>query len=843
MNIRQKLLLGAAALTVVPVVLTAAILWAGASQLSSDTINTQTEAQLVGIRDSRRQALVDEFNSRVADVAAMAAQRSTVEAFRAFKASFGSVAKELPRFDETTANTAMNEFVQSQFKTEFARRNADAMPDFSRAIAARDANSVALQSVFITGNPNPLGQKEKLVAPATDFAYGRAHAQFHPGFERALKLQGFYDFFLVDVETDTVIYTVFKELDFGTNLTKGVAANSKLAEAYQKIKTSGKRDATYLSDFAPYLPSYNDQAAFVSVPLFDGDKQVAVLLAQYPIDKISEAMSSSRAWKRIGLGDTGDVFVVGADKKMRSIARYLIENKEAFGKQVGDKLTPVDLQNMLKKETTVGLVSIDSDATRPALEGKEGFVDFVDYRGVRSLGAYAPLSVQGLNWGLVAKVDLAEATQPLEALNRASLLRAVLIGLAVLLVAGLLVNWFLQRFLKPIDKLANAVTEVAKGNSEARSRLTEKDEIGDLGRSFDSLLDERIASLEAAKKENEQLNNSVISLLQTVFQLSNRDLTARAPVTSDVVGTVSSSVNQLADETGRTLQEVRNVADSVRMTSGSVRERSIEVEAAAEQERQSLAAMSEALAQTTDQLVQVADLSERTNQAAEQAAEATQSAMQAVEGTVRGMDGLRESISEMEKRFKRLGERSQDITAAVALVNTISERTHVLALNAAMQAATAGEAGRGFAVVAEEVQRLSESSRQATAQISQLVNNIQGETNETVFTVNRLISDVVKQSDLAQMAGMQMAQTNMTTQELVDLVQRIATLAKNQTELAQLLRQGVSDLSNETSRTSAAIAEQSVSTGQLVEFSEQLTNAVGQFKLPSAGEGSSAAAA
>jgi methyl-accepting chemotaxis protein len=217
--------------------------------------------------------------------------------------------------------------------------------------------------------------------------------------------------------------------------------------------------------------------------------------------------------------------------------------------------------------------------------------------------------------------------------------------------------------------------------------------------------------------------------------------------------------------------------------------------------------------------------------------------MQAVEGTVRGMDGLRESISEMEKRFKRLGERSQDITAAVALVNTISERTHVLALNAAMQAATAGEAGRGFAVVAEEVQRLSESSRQATAQISQLVNNIQGETNETVFTVNRLISDVVKQSDLAQMAGMQMAQTNMTTQELVDLVQRIATLAKNQTELAQLLRQGVSDLSNETSRTSAAIAEQSVSTGQLVEYSEQLANAVGQFKLPSAGEGSSAAAA
>jgi methyl-accepting chemotaxis protein len=836
MNIRQKLLLGATALTVVPVVLTAAFLWAGASQLSSQTIDTQTQSQLVGIRDSRRQALVDEFNSRVADVASIAAQRSTLDAFRALKPAFATAAKDLPRFDATASNAAMNEFIQQQFKAEFARRNADAMPDFSRAVAARDANGVALQSAFVTGNPNPLGQKEKLVTPGVDFAYGRAHAQFHPGFERALKLQGFYDFFLVDVETDNVIYTVFKELDFGTNLSNGIAANTKLAEAYQKVKNAGKRDATYLSDFAPYLASYNDQAAFIGVPLFDGDKQVGVLLAQYPIDKISEAMSAGRAWSKIGLGETGDVFVVGADKKMRSVARYLVENKDAFSKQIGDKLAPADLQNLLKKETTIGLVAIDSDATRQALEGKEGFVDFVDYRGIRSLGAYAPVSVQGLTWGLVAKKDHAEATQPLDELNRASLLRALLVGIGVLALAAAAVTWFLRRFLKPIDKLATAVTEVAKGNSEARSRLTEKDEIGDLGRSFDNLLDERIAALEAAKKENEQLNNSVISLLQTVFQLSNRDLTARAPVTTDVVGTVSSSVNQLADETGRTLQDVRSVADAVRSTSESVRDRSLEVEDAAQQERQSLESMAKALEQTTEQLEQVASLSEQSNQAAEQAAGATQSAMAAVEGAVRGMDSLRESISEMEKRFKRLGERSQDITAAVALVNTISERTHVLALNAAMQAATAGEAGRGFAVVAEEVQRLSENSRQATAQISQLVNNIQGETNETVFTVNRLISDVVKQSDLAQQAGLQMAQTKMTTQELVDLVQQIATLSQNQNELAGLLRQGVSVLSNETARTSAAITEQTQSTARLVEFSERLTSVVGQFKLPGTGD-------
>lgn len=832
MNIRQKLLLGAGLLAAIPVVLTATFLWISASRLSSETISAQTQAQLVGIRESRRQALTDEFNARAADVATLAAQRSTLDAFRALKAGYETAAKDIARLDPAAANTAMTAFIEQQFKVEFARRNADAMPDLSKAVAARDANSVALQAAYITSNPNPLGQKDKLSLSPIDFAYGRAHAQYHPSFERGLKLQGFYDFFLVDTETDNVIYTVFKELDFATNLATGIAAKTKLAETYETVKRGGKRDATFLSDFAPYIASYNDQAAFVGVPLFDGDKQVAVLLAQYPIDRISDVMSAGRAWGKIGLGSTGDVFVVGADKKIRSVARYLIENKEAFGKRVADKMSPAELQSMLKKESSVGLVTIDTDATRPALEGQEGFVDFIDYRGVRALGAYAPLKVQGLNWGLVAQIDHAEATAPLAALNRAALVSAAAVGLAVLLGAGLLVTWFLRRFLKPIDRLAATVNEVAAGNVEARSRLTDSDEIGDLGRSFDRLLDERIAALEASKKENEQINNSVIALLQTVFQLSNRDLTVRAPVTADVVGTVSSSVNQLADETGRTLYDVRVVADEVRSTSAALRERSIEVEDAAQKERESLVAMSNALTETSERLGQVADLSQQSNYAAEQAVGATQSAMEAVESAVGGMDTLRESISDLEKRFKRLGERSQDISAAVALVNTISERTHVLALNAAMQAATAGEAGRGFAVVAEEVQRLSESSRQATAQISQLVSNIQGETNETVFTVNRLIADVVQQSDLAQLAGVQMAQTKMTTQELVELVRQIAALGQNQNELAQLLQQSVTDLSDGATRTSVAITEQTQSTQRLVAYSERLTSVVGLFKLP-----------
>ncbi len=831
MNIRQKMLLGAGLLTLVPVAITAALMWQGASSLADEVLKERTGAQLIALRDTKSQQLVDEFSSTVRELQALAAQKNTVEAMRQFKTAFTTAAKDSGVAPAAAAAT-ITAYTQKEFVPEFTKRNVQAAPDLAKSIAALDANGLALQTEFITNNSNPLGQKEKLIKPEGNYAYAQAHAQYHPSLERAQKLFEFYDIFLIDTETDTVVYTVFKELDFGSSLKTGIASGSKLAEAYNKVKQAPNRDTVYLSDFAPYIASYDDQASFAAVPLFDGDKQVGVLAIQFPIDKISEVMSSNKAWKKIGLGDSGDMFMVGADKLTRTNSRYLLENKEDFFKLMGDKISATNQAVMVKKNSNIGLLTIDSTATQEALAGKEGFAKFVDYRGVSSYGAWAPFKAQGLNWAIVAKIDEAEADQAITAINRQSLIRALLIGLGVVVVAGVLVSLFLRRFLAPIKKLSDTVQAVASGNTTARTALTEQDEIGALGRSFDGLLDDRIASLEKAGKENETLNNSVITLLQTVFQLSNRDLTARAPVTEDIIGTVSSSINQLSDETGRTLAEVQDIAEQVRKTSEAVRVQSVMVEETARSEREALQSMSTSLTQATGQLAQMATLSVQSNTAAEQASTATQAALTAVDGTVKGMDQLRDSISDMEKRFKRLGERSQEISTAVQLINTISERTHVLALNASMQAATAGEAGRGFAVVAEEVQRLSDSSRQATAQISQLVGNIQAETNETLFTVNRLIGEVVKQSELAQRAGVQMNQTQSTTQQLVSLVRQIATFSEQQAKLATSLQQSVLDINQGTEQTSSAIAEQTASTQTLADFSRRLTQAVGQFKLP-----------
>jgi methyl-accepting chemotaxis protein len=416
--------------------------------------------------------------------------------------------------------------------------------------------------------------------------------------------------------------------------------------------------------------------------------------------------------------------------------------------------------------------------------------------------------------------------------SRRALLEVAAAGIAAVLLSAVFGVLLYRRITQPLISLRSVVDRVNGGDMQARAKLDRADELGAFSNAFDKLLDERIAGLDKASRENEQLNNSVISLLQTVFQLSNKDLTARAEVTEDVIGTLSSSINQFSDETSRTLAEVNSIATQVRETSEAVSAQASRVDERAQDDRSSLEQMSNNLQRATKQLMQVAQLSDDSNKAAERASTATDGALRAVSATVRGMDDLRDSISETEKRFKRLGERSQEISSAVSLINTISERTHMLAMNASMQAATAGEAGRGFAVVAEEVQRLSESSRQATTTISQLVQNIQLETNETLYTMNRLISQVVSQSEQAQRAGEQMTLSQSTTAQLVQLVGQIANFSEQQSLLARELQLSVTKLNKGSEQTVSAISEQSRSTVTLVDFSRRLAESVAQFKLP-----------
>jgi twitching motility protein PilJ len=435
--------------------------------------------------------------------------------------------------------------------------------------------------------------------------------------------------------------------------------------------------------------------------------------------------------------------------------------------------------------------------------------------------------------------ELLETTTRVDVARREAQQKAGDVFLAVaatimVLVTGAAAYFLYRDVSRPLAKLQDTIDKVSAGDYEARAGLTTDDELGQLATNFDRLLDERIAAQRKAEDENLQLNNSVIAILESVNLLSQRDLTVRAPVTQDVLGTVSDSINALTDETAQVLQGVNRIAGQVAQASGKVQAQAALVSRTAEDERGDVSRMVDSLTDATQTMNQISALAEQSNLSAEQATQATDSALETVNGTVKGMESIRETIAETEKRIKRLGERSQEISGIVNLINTISERTHVLALNASMQAAVAGEAGRGFAVVAEEVQRLAESSRNATQQIATLVNNIQLETNETISTVNRTIGQVVQGSEQAQRAGEQMRRTQEITNQLVAQVRRIADASDLQKTMSAALLGSVQKIGESTARTAQQIDAQNVDTETLLQSARRLVESVNVFKLPAA---------
>jgi len=437
---------------------------------------------------------------------------------------------------------------------------------------------------------------------------------------------------------------------------------------------------------------------------------------------------------------------------------------------------------------------------------------------------------QILNNLAVADMDGARKAADAAALRARDIIIAAVV--AALVIVALFAYYIFNGITNPLNQLLKAIGKVDSGAFEVRVNLRSRDELNTVGRAFDKLLDDRIAALSQAASENERLNNSVIGLFTAMGALSEKDLTIRAPVTEDIIGTLGDAINQLTDVTATVLHHVTKIAGVVEHASERMKQQSDVVNDMAKEEDVIVARLTSNLETAMASIGEVAIFARDSSRAASEATKSTESAMQTVQATLSGMSVIRETISEMEKRIKRLGERSQEISQIVNLINTISERTHVLSLNAAMQAAMAGDAGRGFAVVAEEVQRLAENSRQATGQIANLVQNIQVETNDTIATVNKTIDQVVKESELAHNAGERMRETHEATARLVRLVATIASSSAEQTKIAVSLRSAADEITQFTAKTAEQLAAQNQSAASLVTSSKKLMESVSVFKLP-----------
>lgn len=423
----------------------------------------------------------------------------------------------------------------------------------------------------------------------------------------------------------------------------------------------------------------------------------------------------------------------------------------------------------------------------------------------------------------IKDAELAESNVT-KTINLIMLTSSIIITLMLFLLASTL--------RRSLGKLQDTVQKVSKGNLDARANLQTEDELGVLGAAFDNLLDEKIAIIRRAEFENETLNSSIISIIETVARMSQKDLTVKAIVAEDITGTISDALNLMVSETGDVLAQIRSVAQAVGQAAGAVYDQAETVNEVASQERRLVQKSAEGLHSAGQALSKLAQNAKDANNKADTAMSKTKQALSAVNSSIQGIDKIRDIIRETEKRIKRLGERSQEITGVVNLINAIAERTHILALNASMHAASAGEAGRGFAVVADEVQRLAESSQKATSDISAMVHAIREETADALETMNRLIVQVAEGTRQAQDAGHKMHETEITTENLVKAVQEMAEGADKQAQSALDLRKQSQIIVRSTEQTNQELKEQSTYTVRLMEYANTLRESVSIFKLP-----------
>ena len=830
MNIRQKLLIASLLLVLVPVLIAGIVIGTFSINSSQESLEQSAETQLIASRDARKNAIESYFGELGDQLISMSENLMVVDAMSEFEVAFEGLS-----LDEVSIDRAgLQNYYTNEYGEEYKRRNQDEAFDVESLYGALPEREVYFQNLYISGNPNPLGSKDLLNAASDGSEYSSLHAKYHPVFREYLNRFNLYDIFLVDSDTGNIVYSVFKELDYATSLKTGPYKDSGIGRAFAKGNAASKGSIS-LDDYKPYIPSYNDQAVFISTPVFSDGKKLGVLIYQAPIDQINNIMTSNYQWKESGFGESGETYLVGPDNLLRNESRFLIEDKPNYVAALASTTLPkATLDLITNKNTSIGLQEVETPAVSKALAGNSGFETFPDYRNVEVLSAYSPLDVFGTRWALMSEIDVEEAFRPATTLSR-NILYTVLAALAILSILGILLALrFVRTLSAPITELDSTIREINAGDLESRVNVTSQDELGELGNAINQLMDEKVGSLAEAEADNEKLNNNIINLLRSLDKVTEKDFTVSIPVTDDIMGTVAASLNTLTEETSSVLRDMTTISNQVSTVSNEVNESSDNVIKLSSVERETIGNMVVELEAATKNMLSIADEAQSANVIAATTIENTKDALLRVSNSTSGINSIRETIFETEKRIKRLGERSQEISSIVSLINNIAERTHILALNASMHAASAGEAGRGFAVVADEVQRLAENAKQSTEEISGLVNNIKTETFDAVNAMNNVITQVASGTKLAEEASEAMNKTEASTNELVALVQQISASALRQADASVSIRDKANDVRDQALETEKSLNDQKASTTKLQEYSDELNKSVSVFTLPAA---------
>jgi methyl-accepting chemotaxis protein len=504
---------------------------------SKDNVIKQAFGRLEVIEEGKKQHVEDYFSYMENLLVSVAEDNLLKNIFEDFSRAFYNLPFEVS-VDREAVLSALREEYENHYlnKVNYKVPSAPKPKPIDYYFPKSEAGIVA-QYIFIVKNPNPIGEKNKSSwiegFPST---YMNFHKKIHPWIDKMVESFGLYDVFFIDTQ-GTVFYTDFKEKDFATNLFKGPYKDTGLAEVFRKALELPEGKVAF-SDFKPYEPSYNQPAAFIASPVYKNGKVIGVVAFQLPIDKIDAIVNFNYEFEKVGLGKTGEVYLVGEDLLLRNNVRFL--------KDIDDPLVKIS-------GTTIGVLKVENDAVRKALSGEKGRAFGKNFFGRPVLLVYAPINVFDKKWAIVAEIEEEEVLKGLTSIKENKTLAFAIVFL-IFLMAGM-VAFVKFSVVKPINLLAETAKDLAEGEGDLTKELSihGDDEVGTASRYFNSFIRK---TREIVSKAKEVLSETV----GIAKELANKAETSKQKIEKEVEAV--STASKIAQAVSEPLKEFKDLIES-----------------------------------------------------------------------------------------------------------------------------------------------------------------------------------------------------------------------------------------------------------------------------------------